>query len=177
MGLAVRRADVARDVWPEADAHPGAGHVEVGWGDGDFYPAARGTIGLALRAAFRSRGSVLHVAAFDAAAADFFSASPVIELRVTPGGFNALCRHIAATHARDAARHGIAVAPALYGAGAFYLARPYGALDNSNRWAAQALAAAGVPVVPALSLNAGSVLAQVAPLGAVLRATWPAPAR
>lgn len=175
VGLTVRRADVARDVWPEAHGHGGLRFVEIGWGDGDFYPAPRGTVGLALRAAFRSRASVLHVAAFDAPVADFFAQSPVIELRVTPGGFDALCRFVAATHARDATGLGVVVAPGLYGAGAFYQARPrYRVLSNSNQWAARALASAGVPVVPALSVNSGSVLAQLAPLGTVVRGTWPA---
>jgi hypothetical protein len=170
----VRRADVPRDVWPEAHADEASDHVEVGWGDADFYPAPRGTVGMALRAAFRSRGSVLHVAAFDGAVADFFARSPVIEVRVTPGGFDALCRYVAATHARAGTGRGILVAPPLYGVGGFYRARtPYRLFGNSNQWTARALATAGVPVVPALSLNAGSVLAQLVPLGTVVRATWP----
>ncbi len=171
----MRRADIAPAIWPEPHAQDARAHVEVGWGDGDFYPAPHGTLALALRAAFSSRGSVLHVAAFDGTVADFFVASPVVELRVTPAGFDALCRYVAATHARDAAGRGILVGRALYGTGAFYRARPrYRVLTNSNQWAAEALARAGVPVVPALSVNSGSVLAQVAPLGTVVRATWPA---
>jgi uncharacterized protein (TIGR02117 family) len=174
VGLALRRADVAPHLWPEAHAHGHREYVEVGWGDGDFYPAEHGTLGLALRAAFSSRGSVLHVAAFDRGVAEFFMAAPVIELRVAPRDFDRLCRFVAATHARDAGGDGIVVGPALYGAGAFYKARPrYGVLHNSNRWAARALARAGVPVAPALTVGSGSLLVQVAPLGTVIRVTWP----
>jgi uncharacterized protein (TIGR02117 family) len=178
VGLALERADVARDVWPEAHAQSERRYVEVGWGDGEFYPAPHGTVAMALRAAFRSRSSVLHVAAFDPAVPDFFAGAPVVELRVTPAGFDALCTFVADTHARDVTRRGMVVAPGLYGAGAFYQARPrYGAFANSNQWAARALLAAGVPVSPGLSVTSGSVLAQVAPLGTVVRAEWPAPVR
>jgi hypothetical protein len=117
---------------------------------------------------------VLHVAAFDSRVETFFEPAPVIELRVSPRGLDALCRFVAAAHARRAPGGAIVLGPGLYGASRFYLARGrYGLFRNSNQWAAQALREAGVPVVPALSVTAGSVLAQVAPLGTVLRATWP----
>jgi uncharacterized protein (TIGR02117 family) len=174
VGLAVRRADVRPDVWREAHDLGGLEHVEVGWGDGEFYPAARGTVGMALKAAVRSASSVLHVAAFDGPVEAFFAESPVIELRLSPGGFDALCRFISAAYARDPAGRPLPPAPGLYGAGRFYLARTrYHALDNSNQWAAQALRAGGVPVAPPLSLTSGSVLAQAARVGTVVRATWP----
>lgn len=170
VGLAVRRHDVAPAIWPGAHALGSFAHVEVGWGDGGFYPADRGTLGLALRAAFRSRSSVLHVAAFDGPVAAFFSASPIVELRLTPGGFDDLCRFVAAAYARGADGGALPVRPGLYGASRFYLARErYHVLDNSNNWVARALRAGGVPVVPALSLYAGTVLAQIAPLGIVHR--------
>ena len=174
VGLVVRRADVRADVWPEAHDLGAFEHLEVGWGDGGFYPAERPTLGLALRAAFRSRSSVLHVAAFDGRVADFFAVSPVIELRLPRAGFDDLCRFVAGAYARGADGRASPLRPGLYGASRFYLARErYRVFDNSNQWAARALRAGGVPVVPALSLSAGSVLAQVARIGVVHRATWP----
>jgi uncharacterized protein (TIGR02117 family) len=173
VGIAVRRADVPPAVWPEAHALGALEHVEVGWGDGGFYPAERGTLPLALRAAFDSASSVLHVAAFDGPVVDYFAAAPVVELRLARDGFHDLCRFIASAHARDAAGAPRPLRPGLYGASRFFLARErYHVFDNSNNWAARALRAGGVPVDPALLFNAGTVFAEVAPLGRVLRSTW-----
>lgn len=169
----MRRVDVARDVWREAHDLGAFDHVEVGWGDGGFYAAERGTLGLAMRAAFRSASSVLHVAAFDGRVTEYFIASPVIELRLTRAGFDDLCRFIAAAHARNEAGESLPLRAGLYGASRFYLARErYRVTDNSNNWAARALRAGGVPLEPALLFSAGTVLDQAAPLGRVHRPTW-----
>ena len=166
VGLAVRRDDVRAEVWSEAHDVGAFEHLEVGWGDGDFYRAERGTVGLALRAAVASASSVLHVAAFDGAVHEFFAGAPVVELRLTPAAFDDVCRFIAAAYARAPAAQPLGAG--LYGASRFYRARePYGAFGNSNHWAARALRAGGVPVSPALSFTAGSVFAQVERLGAV----------
>jgi uncharacterized protein (TIGR02117 family) len=169
VGLAVRRLDVRRDVWAEAHEIGPFDYVEIGWGDGDFYPAARGTVGQALRAAFRSRSSVLHVAAFDGRVERFFAVSPVVELALTPDGFDDLCRFIAAAYTRSGDGAAFPVGAGLYGASRFYRARDrYHVFHNSNQWVARALRQAGVPVSP--SLYAGTVFARVARLGIVHRA-------
>ncbi|MBI2207199.1 MAG: DUF2459 domain-containing protein [Candidatus Rokubacteria bacterium] len=168
VGLAVRRDEVRADLWSEAHDFGAFEHVEVGWGDGDFYPAERGTVALALRAAVASASSVLHVAAFNGDVAEFFAGAPVVELRLTPAAFDAVCRFIAAAYAREPSAQPLGAG--LYGASRFYRARqPYRVFDNSNNWAARALRAGGVPVSPGLSLTAGSVFAQVEPLGTVRR--------
>src|SRR5438876_9603835 len=64
VGLVLRHDEFAA-ASPRGRSAPAGEYVEVGWGDGDFYPAARGTLALALRAAFRSRSSVLQVVGFD----------------------------------------------------------------------------------------------------------------
>jgi len=51
VGLAVPRADVAPALWPESGAFGPVRYLEVGWGDGDYYPAAEVTPAIALRAA------------------------------------------------------------------------------------------------------------------------------
>lgn len=171
VGLAMRRADVRPDLWDVAHELGAFEHVEVGWGDGAFYPAERGTLALALRAAFASKTSVLHVAAFDPPVPTFFAGAPVVELRLTPDGFDEMCRFIAAAFARDPVGRPLVLRPGLYGWSRFYLARTrYHVFDNSNNWAARALHAGGVPVTPALSWYAGTVIAQIAPLGVVHRA-------
>lgn len=170
VGLAVRRADVSPAVWPDSAALGPVRYLEIGWGDADYYPAVRGHPGLALRAAFASAGSVLHVAGIDAPLAEFFAGSTIIEVPLSSRGFEELTRFIHAAYARDAAGQAIVVGPGIYGASRFYRAEGrYRLFDNSNTWTAKALAAAGCPIDPDDTLTAGSLLRRARDLGAACR--------
>lgn len=177
-GVALPRERVPLDAWPGRDALGPVRYLEIGWGDGEFYPAPRGTIALALRAAFRSTSSVLHVAGFDAPVATYFAGAPVLEVELSPRGLERLGRFIDAHQARDAAGQSIVVARGIYGdAGHFYLATGrYHVFDNSNHWTARALRAAGCPIEPAWAINAGTVLSQVREFSRPVRLSSTAPA-
>lgn len=156
----MRRADVA-EVWPELGDLEPSRFVEVGWGDGEFYPAARTTSGMALRAALLSSSSVLQVVGFDDPPPRFFAPAPVVEVPVTASGLDALMTFVRQTYARDPGGRTERVTPALYGRGWFYRARGrYHLLANSNTWAARALDAAGCSGPPRCALTAESVLGQ-----------------
>jgi uncharacterized protein (TIGR02117 family) len=159
VGIAMRRADISEALWPESAALGPVRYLEVGWGDADYYPAARGHPGLAFRAAFASSGSVLHVVGVDAPLADFFAGAEIVEVPVSVHGFEALTRFIHDAYARDAAGAPIVVAPGRYAVSRFYRAEGrYRLLDNSNSWAAKALAAAGCPIDPGETPTAGRLL-------------------
>lgn len=178
VGLAMRRADVSTAMWPESAAIGGARYLEVGWGDGDFYPSASGGSGLALKAAFFSASSVLHVTGFDRPVTEVYAGAPVVEISLTARGFDALTRFIHEAYARNDDGEIIRVAPALYGRGAFYRAvGRYHALANSNTWTARALRAAGCPVTPIWALTAGNVLWQARRFGLVVSTDARATAR
>lgn len=168
VGLVLRGADVSTEVWPEsADVGPFT-FLDVGWGDGDFYPAARGTTALALKAAFFSGSSVLHVVGFNEPVPVAFAESTVIEIRLGVAAFDALCRFIHDAYARDATGRIGRTAPGAYGHGWFYRARGrYHVFDNSNTWAARGLQAAGLPF--GYVLTAGSLLQQARRFGTVIR--------
>jgi uncharacterized protein (TIGR02117 family) len=176
VGLAVRGADVSPAMWPESATFGAVRYLEIGWGDGDYYPAVRGHPGLALKAAFSSTSSVLHVAGIDAPLAAFFAESSIIEVPLSPRGFEALIRFLHATHARDAAGSAIVAGPGIYGASRFYRATGhYRLLDNSNHWTAKALAAAGCPIDSADIMTAGSVMDRASEFGRTLRPAGKAP--
>lgn len=178
VGLAMRRTDVSPAIWPESAAIGDVGYLEVGWGDGDFYPSADGGSGLALKAAFFSASSVLHVTGFDRPVIEVYAGAPLVEISLTARGFDALTRFIHEAYARN--NHGeiVRVAPALYGRGAFFLAAGrYHALANSNTWTARALRAAGCPVTPIWALTAGNVLWQARRFGLVISTAARAGAR
>ena len=170
VGLAVRRADVSPGLWPESTAFGAVRYLEVGWGDGDYYPAVRGNPGLALKAAFGSESSVLHVAGIDAPLTAFFSESEIIEVPLSPRGFEALIRLIRSAYARDEAGRAIVAGPGIYGVSRFYRATgQYRLRDNSNHWTAKALAAAGCPIDPADIMTAGSLMDRASAFGRTLR--------
>jgi uncharacterized protein (TIGR02117 family) len=161
VGLVLRRDDLAPLSRPLRLPLPPTDNVEVGWGDGDFYPAAHGTVALALRAAFCSRSSVLHVAGFDGAVSAMFPGRKIVAVELTPPGFAALTRYVEASLAVAGDGRFTVVAPPLYGSGAFYLARRrYRVLDNSNTWAARALRVSGCAMEVETTITAGTVLQQ-----------------
>lgn len=166
VGIAVERAHVSASVWPEIAEARGR-FVEVGWGDGAYYPAPEATVGMGLRAALSSESSVLHVAAFDLPPAEFFAGAPVVRVPLSAAGFEALTRFIHAHYERGADGRPVVVAPGRYGDARFYRASGrYKLFDNSNTWAAKALHAAGCPVDTA-TITAGSVVRQAKELETV----------
>lgn len=170
VGIAVERQEVSPAIWPESAEFSGFRYLEVGWGDADYYPDPRGGIGLALKAAFSSKGSVLHVAAFDAPPTEFFGGTEIIEVPLARRGLEDLARFIHATYARDASGRPVVVAPGLYGRSVFYRATgQYRLYDNSNNWTARALAVAGCPIDAAGAITAGSVVDGARRFGRVIR--------
>lgn len=160
--IIVRRADVDRALWPEADAFPAATLVEVAWGDRDFYMAADATAWMAIKAALAGGASVLHVAGLERPIAEHFPGSEVVELRVSPGGLEALTRFVAGEHQRDAGGRPSRLQHGLYGSSWFYAARSQYSLGNTcNTWVARALQVAGLPVTPSGVVTAGGVMEQV----------------
>lgn len=170
VGLVLRREDAPAGLWPERDALGPVRYLEVGWGDGDFYPARPGTVALALRAAVNSRWSVLQVVGFDEPVAEMFPGSKILEIALSPQGLAALAEYIGMTYARDQDGQAIAVAPAQYGFGLFYAARGrYSLLHGSNTWVARALQIAGCPIDVDAAITAGAVLHQAVGFSRVIR--------
>ena len=166
--IAVRRADLDPTLWPEILDFAAATFVEIAWGDRDFYMATPATLWMAIRAAFGTGQSVLHVVGLDARVAGAFPGSESVELRVSRRGFEALTRFVADEHARDAEGRALRLRPGLYGPSWFYAARGHYSLANTcNTWIAAALHAAGLPVNPAGVITAGGVMRQVRHLSGV----------
>ena len=169
-GIVVRRDDIPPQLWPEKSDFPAATFLEVGWGDRDFYMRVQNTPWLALKAAFRSEGSVLHVAGFDRPVADEFPASNVIELRVARRDFERLVQYVHDAHARTVHPRVEPLAAGLYGDSRFYPAHErFHLFNNCNVWTARALQAAGFPLHPRLTLTASTLLGQAARHGRCLR--------
>ncbi|HEY1370997.1 MAG TPA: DUF2459 domain-containing protein [Candidatus Binatia bacterium] len=155
----MRRADIPPGLLREAADFPSAESLEFGWGDWDYYQATDAGPGLATRAAFFSRASALHVVGFNGAARDYFPDSEVYELTVSEEGFRNLIRFISDTFMRES---GEKPRPGLYPDSRFYPARGrFHLFRNCNTWVAEALRAAGLPVVSRRVVTAGNLSSQV----------------
>ena len=132
---------------------------EIGWGDKGFYAAADITVGLALRAMFRSDGAVMHVVAVPASPSDSFPNSEVVPICLSASGLDGLERFVDASLARDAQGRPVPQAAGIYGDSQFYDAvGRYSLLRTCNTWTANALRSAGLDLVPSTKPTAGSVM-------------------
>jgi uncharacterized protein (TIGR02117 family) len=146
-GLVVRKADVPQGLWPESRDFPDADYLELGWGDWDYYQADDPGLWLALKAAFWSTASVLHVVGVKGSVADRFAGYEIIQLELAPDSFAKLMDYIHQSLARNGETKARPIGPG-YGLGSrFYPARGEFHLYNTcNGWVASALEAAGYPM-------------------------------
>jgi uncharacterized protein (TIGR02117 family) len=160
--IVVRRGDVDPALWPETRDFPAAALVEVAWGDRDFYMATDPTGWLAVKAAFFTSGSVLHVAGFGESTLAGLPASTVVELAVASGGFDAMTRFFHDEYRADGEGRPVRLGRGLYGASWFYAARSrYHLFNTCNTWVLRALERAGLDVTAAGTVTAGTVMHQV----------------
>lgn len=161
-GLVIARPDLLQVLPALAEAFGDGDFVEFGWGDEDFYRAPQATLGLALRALFRSTAAVLHVVKIAGDPRRRFAASEVIEVRVTADGYRQLLAFVAGTFTRSAAGALAALGPGQYGESRFYQAEgSYSLVYTCNTWVAEALAVSGCAVSPTAVVTAGNVMSQL----------------
>jgi uncharacterized protein (TIGR02117 family) len=161
-GLVIKKADIPRGLLPESADFPGDESLEIGWGDWDYYQAADPGVASALKAAFFSSRSVVHVGGFSGSVEDYFGGAEVFALTVSEEGFRRLNRFVSDSFSRSESqqpekpRHGLYPNSLFYPAhGKFHLFR------NCNTWVAEALQAAGLPVRPFYVITAGNLSGQL----------------
>jgi hypothetical protein len=162
-GLAVKRSDIPRGVWPAQRDYAGSKYLEVGWGDDDGYRKPL-TSGIAAKALAGSKRTVLLSDGFNTVRTKL--AQPritVIEVDLSPRGFARLCQHIEQTYALDESRQ-----PIRLGEGWYRARGTYSAFHTCNTWAAEGLRQAGCPINPVLCLTPGPLLSQARKFGRVL---------
>lgn len=157
--IIVSRADaVVTELVPEAAHFPEATFLEFGWGDRDYYPADKATLGVTLRAALIPTPAVMHVAG-RREAPEPRQGFEVVQVALTEDGLRQMLRAIAGTFERREASPAEPVAPGLYRDSHFYAARGRFHLFNTcNTWTARMLRAGGVPVSPAGIITADDMV-------------------
>ena len=162
-GLAVKRADIPRGIWPAQRDYAGSKFLEVGWGDDDGYRKPL-TSGIVIRALAGSKRTVLLSDGFSALSARL--ADPrfsIIEVDLSDRGFARLCQHVDQTYALNEAGR-----PIRLGKGWYRGRGTYSAFNTCNTWVASGLRKAGCPITPAYCLTAGPLLHQARQFGRVL---------
>ncbi len=145
-GIAIARADLPPGAIPETADFPNAAYFEFGWGNREYYPAPRKTLGLTLGAALPGAAAV-HLSGLARHPREMFPGSEWIALRVTDDGFRRLVAYLRGSFERGAAFRAVASARGLYDFSAFYPATgTFHLFYTCNTWIAQGLAQAGLPV-------------------------------
>ena len=171
-GLVLARSAIPPGVLPEQDDFPAAQYLEFGWGDARFYETRDAGVALAIRAAFFSNGSVVHVVGLPTRPRQALSTGDVVEVRLSRPGFDALAQFVDGSFDREGQRAASRRGPGLYGDSGFYSARGrYHLLYTCNTWTADALRAAGLPITPIYAMTAGNLMWQVRQFGVASRCT------
>lgn len=161
-GVVVAAADLNRRLPDLRQRFPRASHYELGWGDAGFYQSAEADSGMALRAMFRSPGTVVHVVGLGEDLAWHLERVEVRELRATAENHRRLLDFLESSFARGNDGRLIAAAPGLFGDSQFFNgAGRYHLCNTCNTWTAKALRSAGVGVGSGRKLTADAVMRKV----------------
>lgn len=164
-GILLARSDLSTGLLPEAADFPDAAWLEFGWGDRDYYPNPRPTMGMALAAGLTPTPSVLHIAG-RAGLPEAAGKLEILPLRVSEAGLRRLVARIDAAMERPPGQDRVAsIAPGLYETSLFYPAHGEFHLFNTcNSWVARKLAWAGLPVTDSGVTMAEDLMVQLRPL-------------
>jgi len=155
-------ADISEVEVPEIVDFPQARFIEFSWGDKDYFPDPHAGLFTALKAAFWSSGSVLHLVGFIEDPTMFYPGADVIKMQFAPPAYDQLLNYLSTTFARP--QPGLRASPrgGLYPYSRFYPATPRFALwKTCNTWVAEALAFAGFPITPGFVITAGQLSEQI----------------
>jgi uncharacterized protein (TIGR02117 family) len=163
--IVLPRDDIPETLIPELKEFPRAQMIEFSWGDRDYFPDPNAGVFTAMKAAFWSSGSVLHLVGFDGPAENFFRDALITELHLSEESFTRLLAFLASTFARADPSGAAEARPGLYPYSRFYDASgKFSILRSCNTWVAEALQRAGLPVDPSSVVIASNLNRELANL-------------
>jgi len=165
--IVIKKVDIPAVALPELRDFPSAEYLEFSWGDRDYFPAPDGGLGLALKAAFWSSGSILHVVGFKDGVQNAYPNAEIIEIPLSEEGFQRMVKFISDTFSRPHSPMPAEARPGLFSNGRFYAAEgKFSLFRTCNTWVAEALSAAGLPIRPSHVITAGNLSDQLRPFAA-----------
>lgn len=164
--IILRTADIPPAALLEARDFPNAEYLEISWGDADYFPATLAGVGLAIKAALWSSGSVIHIVGFSGAVAKAYPNAQIIEIALPENGFRQLIGFIDDDLARTDSSKSARASPGLFSHSRFYPAKSdFSALRTCNTWIAEAFTKAGLPLRTTFVITASSLGRQLRPYG------------
>jgi uncharacterized protein (TIGR02117 family) len=165
--ILIKTADLSPKVLPEMRDFPEAIYLEFSWGDREYFPHPDPGVSLALKAAFWSGGSILHVVGVTGSPAVSYPHAEIIPIAVAAGEFQLLVQFVSETFVRAAPESASEARPGLSENARFYPAQgKFSIFRTCNTWVAEALEAAQLPINAAWVITAGSLGRNVRPLSA-----------
>ena len=136
-------------------------HIELGWGDGEFYRASGYSYWKGFRALFFAGDAVIQTAGFRADVQDFLNHSQVIELTISDDGYGTFLELVRDALVYDDSGRPKPMGGSLYGNGHFYEAKGHTSLCRTcNTWNAEALRAAGCEI-PASLIRSSALMREL----------------
>jgi len=147
---------------PELADFPDARFVEFSWGDKDYFPDPDSGFSMAVKAAFWSSGSVLHLVGFNDDLQKFYPKAEIIELSLSPAATDRLVGFLSQSFLRHDSKGRAQASPGLYDYSRFYpSSRKFSLINTCNTWVAQALETAGLPISATRVITAGQLSEQI----------------
>ena len=162
--IVLPKSDIALDSLPELVDFPDAEFIEFSWGDKDYFPNPDAGIFSALKAAFWSSGSVLHVVGFRGDVKTFYGRAEIVELYLSAPAYARLQDFIAQTFLRPEAGRAQASAGLLADSHFYPATHKFSLVKTCNTWVAEALEAAGLPIVSDYVMTPGQLAEQLGKL-------------
>ena len=161
-GLVLARSDVPADRIPEIADFADARYLEFGWGDREYYPNPRPTLGMALDAALTPSPAVVHLDGLSRPPAEARAGMDVLAITLSDDGLARVIAALDASFERPADGRARAIAPGFYGDSLFYPAQGSFHLFNTcNTWVAKVLAGAGVGISPTGVVTADDLMSRL----------------
>ena len=156
--IVLRKDDLPSAELPEIADFPEAGFIEFSWGDKDYFPDPNSGFSTAVKAAFWSSGSVLHLVGFQENARAFYPRSQIVELRLSAPAYDRLVSFLSQSFSRSPEKRRASASSGLYPYSRFYPSTgKFSLMNTCNTWVARALENAGLPVSAGLVITAGQL--------------------
>jgi len=160
--LVLRKDDLSNATLPELADFSDARFVEFSWGDKDYFPDPESGFSMALKAAFWSSGSVLHLVGLNDELRRVYPKAEIVELRLLPANFDRLVDFLSQSFLRFNSKGRALASPGLYSYSRFYPSgRKFSLMNTCNTWVGQALETAGLPVSASRVITAGQLSEQI----------------
>lgn len=161
-GLAVRTSDIPKHLIPEKSHFHNMRYLEIGWGDKGFYQAKKITVTLSLKALLIPTDSVIHMVGFNIPVKKAFPKSEIIKFSLNRKNYLLLLRFIHNSFSGKRQKALLPLREGIYGYSWFYRGKGnYHIFRTCNKWTAQALKHADIPIKTYYVTTSESIMSQI----------------